>query len=164
MFCNYRESPTLSNIVGSFIQQIFRDKSLPEEFHAIYSKYSNSRMIPTEADLFRLLGTLLDQFRVVYIVIDALDEYQQNGRRKLVNQLRNLSVNLNLLCTSWPLGDIAEIFQDATRLQIRATVEDISAYLQVQILETDLLGRFCGRDPSLQNVILATISTKADGM
>lgn len=165
MFCNYKvdESQSLPNVLGSFIQQLFHNTSLPEDFHTFYSKYSSSKSIPSE-DLFCLLGSLLDQYRIVYIVIDALYEYQQSGRRKFIDQLLKLSGNMHLLCTSRHLGDIADIFQGASRLEIWAREADILTYLHAQILEADNLEKFCRNDPSLQRYIVGKIVEKADGM
>lgn len=106
----------------------------------------------------------LANFSHVYIVVDALDECNPKIRSKFIEKLRELPVNIRLLCTSRRLGDIQEAFNDVPHLEIRASDEDVARYVEAQILQVPKLVKFCKKAGDLQSTMIEKLVVKAKGM
>ena len=101
------------------------------------------------------------QHSVVYIVVDALDEFKHKTCLQFITMLRGLTSNGNvrLLATSRNLSEIREAFSSDIPLEIRAQNQD---------LETYIVGRFpqlhmcVQRDGNLKSEVRTKIITAAD--
>lgn len=82
----------------------------------------------------------------------------------MVGTLQEAPQNIRFLCTSRHLGDIQELFAEASRLDIRANDGDITDYLNVHIQQVPKLVRFCCISPGLQTAIVKKLVEKANGM
>ena len=170
MFCNYNEihgSQTLENLLGSLIREIVQSsKSIPADVLLFYGncRATESGPGPSIEQCSEILGSIASKLRNVYIVIDALDEYEEPARITLIEELFKLPENVRILCTSRHPGDIEELFQGACRLEIRASDSDVSKYIQAKISEERTLKKFCKEDTSLEHAIIESIVKKADGM
>jgi len=168
VYCNHKDqgSQSVSEIMASLVQQLSRQQySVPETVRELYRVHRPSRTRPVLVEWVRVLRSIVTDFANVYIVIDALDEcYEADGTRKrLVEELRR-TPDLHVLYTSRFLGDIAQMLQSAVKLEVRATDEDITRFLDCRISqENDLMG-FCEKDPSLYNDIIQKVVKQADGM
>ena len=100
------------------------------------------------------------------MVIDALDEYtEEDGfRDKFLMGIRKLQPNIRLLVTSRWLLNIEREFDKPIRLEIRATEEDVTTYLNDRIQERKRLKNHIKEDPSLHNTIVDTIMRNSRGI
>lgn len=98
--------------------------------------------------------------------MDALDECNANNgaRRELIRELRDLGPHLHLLCTSRRLGDIEQVFETSSSLEIQATDTDVRTFLEAHISHDSSLAAFCARDKFLQTTIIEKLIEKAKGM
>jgi hypothetical protein len=96
-------------------------------------------------------------------VIDALDECQDGTRRQFLSRLRNLQAerDVRLMVTSRFLPEIADAFQEATRLEIRASREDVKRFVAGQTYQ---LPRCIQRNAELQEMMQEKIVEAVDGM
>jgi hypothetical protein len=169
IYCNYKEqaSQTLVNFLGSIVQQLIRRrKGIPDDVFSMYKFHKAQGTRPTRAEYSKMLRSVSTTFSQVYVVIDALDECDESSgtRRDLISEFTNDAANWQLLCTSRVLGDIEQIFAKSSRLEIRASDEDVQIYLEQSMKSEDRLGDFCKKDPTLQNAIVQNISKNAKGM
>ncbi|CAG8960230.1 hypothetical protein HYFRA_00012749 [Hymenoscyphus fraxineus] len=167
IYCNYKErdSQTFINLISSLIQQLVsRLEVISDEVRTIYQKHNSQKTRPSEKELSALFNTLVTKFPHIYVVIDALDESHVDTRDELVATLRLSSPNVRLLCTSRHLGDIEDLFKDAPHLEIRASDEDITKYLTLQIQQVPKLRRFCHKSKDLETCIVDKLVEKANGM
>jgi hypothetical protein len=111
-----------------------------------------------------LLSSTVADYSKVYIVIDALDEYLETRRHKLLKYLAALGSNINLLLTSRPHITPEMFFLSTPTLEIRATEEDIRQYLESQIQHSFRLSKHVQTRPELRQEIETQIISNVDGM
>ena len=168
IFCNYKErgNQNLVDLLSSLLADVLRH--VPEAYPSIkdaLSKHREHGTRPLINDLEGYLQQALSHQRRNFIVIDALDEYQDNhyDLEELVSVLRKLqaSTNMNILTSSRSIPSIENLFWESSRLEISADISDIEEYVEGQILR--LTGQVRG-DPTLQERIKSEIAQAAGGM
>jgi hypothetical protein len=169
IYFNYkeRERQTLVNIVASLVQQLVsRSKAIPKDVRALYSHHQSRKTGPGETEYSEILFSLIDKFRYVYVVIDALDECDETrgSRTRFIKELLKLPAKVRLLCTSRHLGDIEKQFATASRLEIRASKADVERFLHAQISQTPRLLEFCTKFEDLRSLITNKLVENAKGM
>lgn len=169
IFCNYKDqaNQTVVNLVASLLQQLMRSHAvLPQEFAHFINRHIWKRTRPTRAEWSNLLQLQIRRFDRVFIVVDALDEYSEEGgtRDSFLNEIRKLQPFVHLLITSRPISGIENELDGATHLEIRATDGDVSRYLENRIVKEGRLRRLLRADLALQETIIAKIVENAKGM
>ncbi|KAL6406085.1 hypothetical protein AUP68_10647 [Ilyonectria robusta] len=113
----------------------------------------------------KALQCVASLFSRVFIVVDALDECgdSDGSRTQFLSELANLQANsgAKLFATLRHIPDIIQKFDRSDTLEIRASDEDIRAYLGGRASE---LPKCVGRTPGLQDEIKNGILQAADGM
>jgi hypothetical protein len=166
-YLNYKERETqkLTHIVESFGQQLAKCFSTaPDEVREFHKKHVSKDTRPSIEELLRLLHLLIGKLSVVYFVIDALDECEQEMKGTFISILRELSRKARLLCTSRPLGYIEERLSRPSRLEVLARNSDIQPYVAAQIKLSPKLLKYCQKLGSLQGSITEKLVEKAQGM
>jgi hypothetical protein len=111
-----------------------------------------------------VLHSVVVEYSKVYFVIDALDEYPELLRHKLLKYLVGFQPKLNLLLTSRPHVEPETYFPNTPSLEIRATGEDIRRYVEAQIQDSPRLIKHVQSHPELRQEIETTIISNVDGM
>jgi hypothetical protein len=116
-------------------------------------------------ELKKTLQDVLANLSTVYIVIDALDECPSDDgtRRQLMACILELQscTDLRLMVTSRHIPEIADEFQDAIAIEVRAHDEDVTRFVTGQM---DRLPRCIQRDAELQKLVREKITGAIDGM
>jgi hypothetical protein len=168
MYCSYRNrlEQTLVNLFGSLLKKLLQSQpSISKDMKNFYERHISKRTRPTLEETFQVLRSEMSQYSQVYIVVDALDEYSNeiSPRELFLSKLRTLQATspMNLMVTSRSIPNIAQGFQNAMQLEIRATGEDVRQYLEGQMfrLATCVTGNM-----RLQENITSGIIEAADGM
>ncbi|KAK6827461.1 serine/threonine-protein kinase ripk4 [Apiospora arundinis] len=121
---------------------------------------------PTFEELTKALQDVTTQFSMVYLVVDALDEYQISDatRNQFLSILFGLQAKhpVNLFATSRFIPDIVERFKGAsTKMEIRAAHKDIESYIRSQISQP---GNFSADVDALRTEIVKCVTERAAGM
>ena len=119
---------------------------------------------PSHAECTQLLKSVVGRCAKVFLVIDAFDEYPEEWRSQLVNELQNLQPKVNMMITSRDLPTIERQLSKAIRLAVQARSDDILLYLRERITGSERLSSHGERDPNLCNLIATTIAARAKGM
>lgn len=178
LYCNYKEqdTQTTQTLIGSLVQQLVqRYPDIPSDLKVLYDDHSRNRPTPTPPTVRECLQLLKSQLvccPTTFLVVDALDECDDQTRRELCAQLRkfcaqlrNLPGSTHLLITSRHNPELEDQIRPSTRLEIRASNEDIEMYLEDRIEnEEDRLNRLTQEDPELRPLVINTILDKAQGM
>ena len=84
---------------------------------------------PTLEDIFVSLRSTVASFSQTYILVDALDELQQSGNilHILLSKFRALQSTeaVNMMTTSRKIPHIVAEFEQAVRMEVRASDEDV---------------------------------------
>ncbi|PBK85125.1 hypothetical protein ARMGADRAFT_1018166, partial [Armillaria gallica] len=163
IFCDYQyaNTQTIENALRSLLKQRIQAHGLSDSIAFLYDNNA-----PLFLDnLTEILAQELKSFDRVYIILDDLDEFPGNdgGQEKLISVLRALGSNTRLLVTSRDIPAIGSLFETDTWLDIRATDEDIKAYIKTKLSSGRLAHHIKGRG-DLREEILTGVTSKADGM
>jgi hypothetical protein len=171
VYCNYTLSQAQN--VEYFLRAIARQivelrHSTPASVLELYQKNRGNGTAATEDECIGLLRTLSRDSTETYLVIDALDECINGQNRpfwtELLRRLRSSITNIRHLCTSRHIDDPSGFFEKATRVEIRASRGDLETYVIERIASSDNLLTFCDREPTLRQLIVERIESKAEGM
>ncbi|KAF3230042.1 hypothetical protein TWF192_007105 [Orbilia oligospora] len=153
VYFNFKGSARLriDDILSSILKQLVRttnetiltasktmrtQASLPRCIKELYDRYKGSR--PPRSDIMKSIYAVSAAYSRVFIVIDALDEYQD--RSEFLEKLFEIHdhQNLNIFATSRPIPEIRHKFKRRgtyKECEIRASDEDVKQYLEGKILQ-----------------------------
>ncbi len=167
IFCDYKlaTAQTIANLFCSLLKQLVQDHGLSGPITLLYNQCLRDGTRPSLNALTKIISQELESFHRVYIVLDALDEFPDDngGQEKLINTTRSLGDNIYLLVTSRNISTIGLLFEEDTRLDIRAADDDINLYIMSKLSCGRLARLIKGRD-NLRQAILDGVTEKADGM
>lgn len=137
---------------------------LPREVVDCYDAHGSGATYPSHAEVFLLVQSLIDRSPKVFLIIDAFDECSEECRNLLLADFQYLQAELNILITSRTLPNVERQFSNAMRLEVQATSDDISHYIQDRIAGSERIQALAKRDENLCELISTTLSAKAGGM
>jgi hypothetical protein len=181
--CDYKaEGQTSAKLLSSLIRQLAEQLSeLPQEvklFHKAYIDGTRRARVPalkssnaTTEELIRLLLSVISNFTIAFILVDAFDELPEldhNGRRsrdELASAFQSIAKTTKLLITSRPHQDLERrFFIDCLRIDIYASLEDVRSYVELSMQQHPNLHTLTLREPDLKQDICDKISKNAGGM
>ena len=165
-YCNYskRGEQTIETLFASLLKQIYHTRS-ELATSLLKGKFYEKNRRPPQQELGVLLKDACAKFATIYIVVDALDEFASSaGRREeLVDRLPELQAasGSRLLVTSRDYAEIADKFETATSIEVRASRPDVLRYINGRFNDMPECIRKSGllRDLTRNRILRAT-----DGM
>jgi ankyrin repeat protein len=111
------------------------------------------------------MEALASLYDTVFIVVDALDEYNGDLQEIVVEKFRALPFrDMRLFCTSRFLPRISDIFKDEMAIKITAQDQDIGVFVKGHIQQRTRLKDQVKKNPSLESDIISVVTSKASGM
>ncbi|KAL6695051.1 hypothetical protein J3F84DRAFT_399908 [Trichoderma pleuroticola] len=168
-YCNYRrqEEQVIEKLLASLLKQLCqRESSVPHHLRSFYEEHIDNRTRLSLLEIQTALHSAAEDYSMVFIVVDALDECQNldGSRQDFLTELFSLQEKYgwNLFMTSRAIPEIVDRFsKNSISLEIRASTEDIERYLKGN---TGQLPAFVQQNQELQQKIAAGISEAVDGM
>lgn len=167
-YCNFRQRDehTLDNLLASLLKQLLDSRGpLPGSVQSLYDRHRRKSTRPTLRDLSKVLLDVASEYSRVFVLVDALDEYQISDRSvdKMLSEIFHLqkSCNVSYFATSRHNPNIESAFENCLRLEIRADTDDVRRYLLGHL---DQLPSFVSQNPRLQSEIIDAIVNAVDGM
>lgn len=155
------------NLLGSIVRQLVEQTWHREkiaQLKAFLETPARNRKL-TEEDCSSWIETLSSTFDLVYTFVDALDECPEDERDKLLRRLQRYSLDrMRVFLTSRSHVNVMVQIPHAIRIEIEATKDDLTAYLESKIHESSRLARLTKKDMDLKQHIICTICRQADGM
>lgn len=111
-----------------------------------------------------MLRSVISEYSKVFLVVDALDEYLEEQRDILLNFLSRLGPSVSVMLTSRPQIAIGHRISNFMTLEIRATADDISEYLDGQIQMSPRFCRHLNAASDLREAIRREMVQHSDGM
>jgi Cdc6-like AAA superfamily ATPase len=151
LYCNFnrREEQKPTDLLLSLLKQLLQERtSAPEGAKSLYERHERKRTRPSFDEISKVLHSIITEYSRVFIIIDALDEYQAK-------------TGLSLFATSRFIPEITKAFEGSIKLEVRASDEDVQRYLDGHMSELPLC---VSRSPSLQEQIKTGIIKTVDGM
>jgi hypothetical protein len=166
LYFNFRQQHRRSDLFASLLKQLVRQRSfIPRTLQTLYQDHNKRQIRPSSDEISGILQSVVADFQRVFIIIDALDEFQvsDGGRTIFLSGILGLQAKTgaNIFATSRFVPEIAKIFQQSILLEIRADNIDVQRYLNSYMSQ---LPSFVLSDFRLQSEIKNTISKAVDGM
>ncbi|KAF5599912.1 ankyrin repeat L25 [Fusarium pseudoanthophilum] len=169
------QKQSLGAIISSLTTQLYCSR--PESRHPIASLYSECGDGRSEAILKHLKSTFREMLQAageVFIILDALDEYQNRSTRRdelltWIESFHKALCNTHLLVTSRPEYDIKTSIErwadsdSVISLRTYGVDRDISEYVRDVVSNLTSFRRWHGHT-STQDDIVNTLTAKADGV
>jgi hypothetical protein len=157
---------TAEELLAALLRQLSRGCSiLPDVVKLLYHKHRAKETRPSITELSRALHAVAALYSRVFVIVDALDECQEsNGcQKKILAEILDLETKFsaNVFATSRPIPEIARVFKDKIRLEVRARDDDVQRYLGGRLSR---VSGFLRSDRQLQEEIKTEIVRAVDGM
>lgn len=145
---------------------IRRNSPIPDEIRSLCNRHRKEGTRPTVGEWSKLIQSEVSRLSGLFIIIDALDECPESKgtRDSFLAEIRKLEQSTHLLVTSRHISSIEREFETASRLEIRATDEDVRRYVEGRINSEVRLKRHVKAAPDLESSITSTVVQKAKGM
>ncbi|PSN73160.1 hypothetical protein BS50DRAFT_672111 [Corynespora cassiicola Philippines] len=169
-YFNYTLDQTQSAevVLACLLKQLLQSHwSVPDDIKRVWKLHRADQSSPLHEELLESLSKVIKSYSRVFVVIDALDQLHVTDGMALDKLLTSLFVTqqltpFNLLATTRHESDITARFQKRILKDIRATTEDVGAYVDTRI--HDLLRGRIGRDPELERQVRDAVLNATDGM
>ena len=135
-----------------------------DELQQCYESHRKARSHPSLTEYCKLLRSIAGHFSSVFVVIDALDEYDDETRDTLLDKLGALRPDVSLLVTTRHAAFSSPWSQAEARLNIVANEADIRGYLDERLRQCKALRSYIAKDGNLHEEIVSSVVQKAKGM
>lgn len=128
-------SQTPAEVVRNLIKQLLCCVPV-QSYPQTVQKWFETKEVPALPALEALLHVVSEQFSRVIFIFDALDECDERRQRVDLNRIIYMlgRGNGKVFVTSRPsYGDIAQVFRDATKLELKAKEADIAPYIRTKL-------------------------------
>ncbi|KAK2791961.1 hypothetical protein FQN51_001975 [Onygenales sp. PD_10] len=167
-FCDFHSSDErkAEHMLASLLKQLLhKDASLPPAVEDLYFTYERKGTRPSAKELASALGSVFGRYSRVFIVVDALDEWQTPNDPldpilKTIFRLQD-QYNVNLLATSRFIPEITVQFEKCLSFEIHASDSDVEEYLREHMSQ---LPTFVRANAALQGEIIGGITKAVDGI
>ncbi|KAF7374372.1 Ankyrin [Mycena sanguinolenta] len=168
IYLNHKETDahTISDLLGSLCKQLLVNKPIPTAVKELYHYHFPRGTRPSVDEILNSLRSVVVQYAKIYLVVDALDEYPEEGRNTLLEYLSTIIVGpsiVNLLMTSRPNITLTS-FSDVMLLEIQASDDDIRQYVEMHIKKSSRLSRHAQSRPELRDEISSEIIVNVRGI
>ncbi|KAJ7173218.1 ankyrin repeat-containing domain protein [Mycena filopes] len=165
IYLNHKETKvqTPANLLASIWRQLVLGGRDISEVKTLYQKHSEKQTTPSLAEIVHIVHIEIGSSKV-YIVLDAVDEYPEDLRQILLPALAAMGPTCSLMITSRPHITPSPAFQNIKFLEIHANMDDIQAYVNMEIKNSPHLSKYVQKTPALMEEIHTRISDRVDGM
>ena len=103
------------DLLASLLRQLSQERSpVPETVSVLYDKHKHGSTIPSLEEISKALHSVAALYQRVYIVVDALDEFEKSGTRaRFLSELFSLrdKNRVQIFVTSRFISEITEQFK-----------------------------------------------------
>ena len=173
-YCDYSDQKSLNadTLLGTLIRQLLDQlKPLPESLERkLICVYNHESATLNIDDLSSLLFSASEYVRNLFVVIDGLDECGKDVLQQILDVIRSLATCppsvIKLFISSRDDIRIIESLKKYPVLQATAVdlSNDIELYVKGAVRDRIESGNLIVRNPGLEAVIVAELTSKAHGM
>lgn len=168
IYYNFRreDSQKAEDLLASLLKQLAQSRpSLPNSVKSLHDRHKDKWMRPSFCEVSRTLQSVTALYSRVFVIVDALDEYQLNHGclTRFLLEISDLQTKytVNFFATWRIIPEITEKFIGSMVLEVRASEQDVRRYVDGNLPH---LLSFTGRSPDLQEEIKTGIVKAANGM
>lgn len=163
IYIDYKDQTqqTPLNIAACFLKQLVqRVHHTAPELRSIYRKFCGRGSSLQLSDIIELLTLISLRFSCTFVILDALDEFNDHDRPSLLSLIHDLSkTQIRIFSTCRPhLRDIRQFFKSTPQIRIVADRDDLKNFMDIKLNE-----RFTQSTP-LKTRIVEKLSSSAQGV
>jgi hypothetical protein len=168
IYLNHKEieMQTPVNLLASLWKQLVVGRPMPSAVHKLYKDHYDRGTRPSLDEVFQILRSAIAEYSKVYLIVDALDEYSEAPRLKLLEYLSMAMAvpTVNLMFTSRPHITLDPFFPGRRTLDINATENDIRHYIEMYLRKSPRLSKHVRTRQGLSEEIKSRILSNVKGM
>ncbi|KAJ7453730.1 ankyrin repeat-containing domain protein [Mycena latifolia] len=168
MYLNHKEieMQTPANLLASLWKQLVVGKPMPPAVHKLHEDHHERGTRPSPDEVLKILHLAIGEYSKVYLIVDALDEYPEAPRLKLLEYLSMAMTapTVKLMLTSRPHITLDSFFPGRRTLDIDTTENDIRQYIDARIQKSPRLSKHVRTRPDLSEEIKSRILSNVKGM
>jgi hypothetical protein len=136
---NHQSQWAVLEALGRQVYEACRGTAMASTIEAMYKSHEKQKSRPLGRELQQALGNGLHQFRICYVVLDALDEYVESYSAQKITDLLSLVLslcdNVKVLATSRILEGMKSVFETlgASIEEVKADEKDMRLYVEKRI-------------------------------
>ena len=157
---------TPTNLLASVLKQIIQQEhNTPDSLQRLYQSRSPKSTRPSLDGIASILREASDRFERIFVVVDALDEYDDSdgSREMFLAELQSLG-KINILVTARPHVCIENPLKPLASLEVRAVDDDLGNYVKGRLKQHSRLAKHVKEHANLLEDIIRTIVDNAHGM
>ena len=169
IYCNFQRQHEQGpeDLLSSLLKQLAQKQAAtPTDVKTLYECHRTKGTRPSFDEIVKALQSTTRLYSRVFIIIDALDEYNffNKGYNRLLPEVFSLQTQakVNLFATSRFVSEITSQFEGCMRKEIRAQDDDILSYVNRRIPQ--LLRSQISKHLQVQDAIRRDIVKAVDGM
>lgn len=97
LYCNYQrqDEQKTEDLLASLLKQLIQSRSsLPDIVKSLYDEHKNKKTRPDSDRISKTLQSVISMYSRVFVIVDALDEYQAaDVRKRFLADIFNLQSN-----------------------------------------------------------------------
>jgi Cdc6-like AAA superfamily ATPase len=151
-------------VLRALVQQLLRmQKTFVRVVKDLHDRHTHGTA-PDSTELLASLREGLMGLDKVYFVIDALDEWSSHPQpiKSLLDDLRSLGDNVNILAMSRPIGQLQETVTAARVIEVHLPVGDLRMYIRFRLSDSDQ--QFLTTDIQLKAKVEQTVLESCEGL
>jgi hypothetical protein len=168
-YCDYQaqSEQTSSLALASITRQLSGQlMEFPASLYALYERYRRDGLPATAFELANILQEVCCGFHKCFILIDAIDEFDVQEPKRVVEFIRTLhnltSANSRLFLTSRSFPELKEFENKAIIVPVSAREADIRAYVSRMLEEDEDVSELL--DDELRSEIMDQVAAQSFGM
>jgi hypothetical protein len=171
LYCNYKQDAeqTAQSMLSAMLKQLVQScTSMSHTIKDLHARCKPTGRVPTFDEITSTLKEEVSRYKLIFLILDALDELEERKRKELLRALSFLPQTFRMLATSRNVGGIGESFQWDAKLVMTASLEDIEMYIRSRATQErereSRLGKFLEKDRELEGEVINKVAEKAHGM
>jgi Cdc6-like AAA superfamily ATPase len=161
IYCNYKRQSEQSakHMLASIFSQIVDTQPVvPKLVQEFYTSHVTKRTTPSLDEIRQILEAVSRDLHRLTIVVDPLDECETRARKDFLSAVHTLrgQCQIRLLATSrfLPAIESHSAFLGKPKLEVRASDEDLEAYIR---LRADEVNQLKSKHELLENLVTSTV-------
>ncbi|CEF76368.1 unnamed protein product [Fusarium graminearum] len=158
LYLSYTSSPDVKDLLGSILRQCQAETDSYPAIVAMFQKYrlqgliSDKVQLPKLEDIKEMLN-VINQDKRMFIIIDALDEFEINSRRGLLKIIKEINSVVKIMVTSRVLNHLKFLQEGFETDTIEANDEDMDKYIESVINSRPSLSPFASYHQRIKEVV-----------
>ncbi|UZP36909.1 hypothetical protein NXS19_004725 [Fusarium pseudograminearum] len=158
LYLSYTSSPDIKDLLGSVLRQCQAESDSHPAIVAMFQKYRMHGLIsdkvqPPKLDDIKEMLNAINQDKRMFIIIDALDEFEINSRRGLLKNLNEIKSVVKIMVTSRVLNHLKFLQEGFETETIEANDEDMDKYIESVINSRPSLSPFANYHQRIKEVV-----------